>query len=126
VEQNDFQKLVKKAVSGLPENIRQKMDNVAICVEKRPSPEQLRKLGTRNSGILLGLYEGIPQTKWGKGFGMRLPDKITIFQESIERLAKTPEAIKKVVKNTVWHEIAHHFGFDEKGIHDLERKKKRG
>lgn len=123
--QNNFQKLVEEAVSEMPENIRQKMDNVAICVEKRPSPEQLRKLGERHRGILLGLYEGVPQTKWGRGFGMRLPDKITIFQESIERLARTSGEIKKNVKRVVYHEIAHHFGFDEKGVRDLERKGRR-
>lgn len=115
-----FKKLVKEAILELPEKIWQKMENVAICVEKRPSPEQLRKTGIRYGGILLGLYEGVPQTKWGRGFGMVLPDKITIFQESIEKLAKTPGEIKKLVKNIVWHEIAHHFGFNEREIRKLE------
>ena len=102
------------------------MDNCALCIEKRPSPEQLRKTGIRYAGSLLGLYEGVPQTKWGRGFGMILPDKITIFQESIEKFSSTPEAIKELVRNTVWHEIAHHFGFNEKQVRELERKRKRG
>ena len=122
--QSEFEKLVEQAVQELPEKIRQKMENVAIVVEDRPSPEQLRKVGVRYGGILLGLYEGIPQVKWGRGFGGNLPDKITIFQESIERFAKTSEAIKELVKNTVWHEVAHHFGFEEKEIRELERKRK--
>lgn len=98
------------------------MDNVALCVEKRPTAEQLRKTGIRYGGLLLGLYEGVPKTTYGRGFGMILPDKITIFQESIEKFARTPEEIKKLVRNTVWHEVAHHFGFDEKGIRKLEPK----
>ncbi len=106
----------------LPEKIRQKMDNVAIVIEDRPSQENLRKVGIRYGNILLGLYEGVPQTKWGKGFGMMLPDKITIFQESIEKFAKTSEEIKELIKNTVWHEIAHHFGFSERGVRKLEPK----
>jgi len=122
--QSEFEKLVEQAVQELPEKIRQKMENVAIVVEDRPSLEQLRKVGVRYGGILLGLYEGIPQVKWGRGFGGNLPDKITIFQESIERFAKTSEAIKELVKNTVWHEVAHHFGFEEKEIRELERKRK--
>ena len=121
----EFEKLVKESISELPEKIRQKMDNLALCVEKRPTAEQLRKTGIRYAGFLLGLYEGVPQTKWGRGFGMILPDKITIFQDSIEKFARTPEKIKKLVKTTVWHEIAHHFGFNEKQVRELERKRRK-
>jgi len=123
--QEDFEKLVRQALAGLPEKIRQKMENVAICVEKRPTPEQLRKTGIKYGGLLLGLYEGVPQTAWGKGFGQILPDKITIFQESIENFASTPEAIKELIKNVVWHEVAHHFGFSERGVRILEEKRKK-
>lgn len=109
----------------LPAKIRKVMENIAIVVEERPTAYQLRKVGVRYGNILLGLYEGIPQTKWGKSFGMILPDKITIFRESIERFAKSPEEIKELVKSTVWHEIAHHFGFSEKGVKKLEPKWKK-
>jgi len=121
----EFEKLVKESILELPEKIRQKMENLALCVEKRPTAEQLRKTGIRYGGLLLGLYEGVPQTKWGRGFGMILPDKITIFQDSIEKFARTPEKIKKLVKTTVWHEIAHHFGFNEKQVRELERKRRK-
>ncbi len=123
--QEDFEKLVEQAAEDLPEKIRQKMENVAICVEKKPTEEQLRKTGIRYGGLLLGLYEGVPQTAWGKGFGQVLPDKITIFQESIENFVSTPEAIKELVKNVVWHEVAHHFGFSERGVRILEEKREK-
>ncbi len=125
MESENFEKLVNEAVQGLTEKIRQKMESVAIVIEERPSPEQLRKLGVRYGGLLLGLYEGVPQTKWGRGFGGNLPDKITIFQQSIENIARSEEEIKKLVKNVVWHEIAHHFGFDEREIQELENKKQK-
>ena len=123
MKQEEFEKLVSKALLILPKKIRQKMENIAICVEKRPSAEQLRKTGLRHGGLLLGLYEGVPQTVWGRGFGGNLPDKITIFQESIENFAAGPEEIKELIKNVVWHEVAHHFGFSEKGIKLLEQKR---
>lgn len=126
MEQEKFEKLVQQAFDDLPEKIRQKMENVAICVEKRPSEEQLKKTGIRYGGFLLGLYEGVPQTAWGRGFGMRLPDKITIFQDSIENFASSPEEIKELIKNVVWHEIAHHFGFSEKRVKIIEEKRKKG
>lgn len=120
----DFETLVNKAVEGLPEDIKKKMDNVAITVDYRPTAEQLRKIGVRKNDLLLGLYEGIPQTSWGRGFGGNLPDKITIFKESIETFATTPQEIETMVKDVVIHEIAHHFGFDEKGAQRVARRKK--
>ncbi len=118
----DFEKLVEKAVLALPPYIREKMDNVAIIVEQRPSAEEEKEARTKPGGVLLGLYQGIPQTTWGRDFSGRLPDKITIFQESVESLAHSPEEMAELVKETVWHEIAHHFGLDEERIRFLERE----
>lgn len=124
MKRSRFEKLVQEAILILPKHILGKMDNIGIVIEKNPSPEQLKKLGTRLKGSLLGLYEGIPQTTWGRGFGGNLPDKITIFQEPIENFAQSEDEVKKLVQNVVWHEIAHHFGYSEKGIKILEEKRK--
>ena len=122
--EEEFEKTVEKALNDLPKEIFEKMENVAITIEKRPSPEQLRKSGIRAGNLLLGLYQGIPKTKYGRGFGNILPDKITIFQEPIEKLARSEDKIFGILKNTIFHEIAHHFGFNEKGIRILEKKRK--
>ncbi len=122
----DFEKLIQEAILTLPKEIQEKMENVAICVAPSPSQFELEKVGTRISGILLGLYQGFPRTVWGRNrISGRLPDKITIFQESIEKLAKTEEDIKELVRIVVWHEIAHHFGFNEKQVRGLETKWRR-
>ncbi len=125
MRQADFEKLVQKAVLELPDHIRQKMDNVEIVIEKKALPEQLQGTGLRSANSLLGLYQGVPQTTWGRGFGNILPDKISIFQQPIEKLAGSEKEIVDLVKNTVWHEIAHHFGFSEKGVRALESKRKK-
>jgi len=122
MSKKDFEKLVKKSIMALPEHIRERMDNVAIVIEDKPSPLQLEEIGTRSGRILLGLYQGVPQTTWGRKLATRLPDKITIFQDSIERLTSSQKDIINLVKKTVWHEIAHHFGFSEKRVRDLESK----
>ena len=123
--EKDFEKLVKKAVMDLPKHIREKMDNVAIVIEDKPSPDYLKESGMRFGDTLLGLYQGIPKTAWGRDFSGALPDKITIFNEPIEKIALTPKEITELVKITVWHEIAHHFGFDEKQVRKLEKKWKK-
>ncbi|MBM3258031.1 MAG: hypothetical protein FJZ05_02375, partial [Candidatus Nealsonbacteria bacterium] len=60
--------------------------------------------------------------RWG--YGQALPDKITIFKEPIEKAGTSNEEIKKIVRDTVWHELAHHFGMDEKSVRSAEKRKK--
>jgi len=118
-----FEKIVEEGIKAIPEKFLQKLNNVAIVVEDEPTTAQRKKLNLGQGRILFGLYEGVPQTKrWH--YGQVLPDKITIFKKPIERVARSEQEIKEIVKNTVWHEIAHHFGFSEKGIKLLEEKKR--
>lgn len=124
MEDLEFEKLVNEAIASLPEKVREIADNLAVTIERSPTQEQLQKIGVRRGSFLLGLYEGVPKTAWGRGFGMNLPDKITIFQQSIENFCRTPEEVKKMAADVVWHEVAHHFGFDEKEIHTLEKERK--
>ena len=119
-----FEKLVMEGVRAIPEKFLEKLDNVDIVIEDEPTPYQLRKLRTRGSSIIFGLYEGVPQTKrWH--YGQVLPDKITIFKKPIEKIARSENEIKEIVKNTVWHEIAHHFGLEERKIREAEFRKKK-
>jgi predicted Zn-dependent protease with MMP-like domain len=121
--QEKFEKIVDDAVAEVPKKFLDKLDNVAITVQDCPSTEQMSKLGIKRRDsqkptrpyLLLGLYQGVPQIKrWGGG--AIFPDKITIFKKPIEYLSNTEEDIKKIVKNTVKHEIAHHFGMSEEEI----------
>ncbi len=122
--EKDLEYLVIKAIKKLPINIRKKIENTAICIEDEPSPEQLRKLKIRNKHNLLGLYEGVPKNLWGRGFGNNLPDKITIFKNSLEKMTYNNEQeLQELIKNVVWHEIAHHFGFNEREARRLGEKK---
>jgi len=120
----EFEKLVEQAMLDLPKHIRSKMNNVAILVEDEPSREQLQEIKMDSKYSLLGLYEGVPQNVWGRGSSNILPDKITIFQKAIEDYTDSKEELIELIKDTVWHEIAHYFGFDEKETRLLEKKRK--
>jgi predicted Zn-dependent protease with MMP-like domain len=108
-----FEQLVDEALSSLPEDIAQWLDNVAIVVAEWPTPEQLAQAGVRPGGTLLGLYVGVPKTRRGFTFGETVPDKIIIFRQPIQRICRTPDQIRAQVRRTVLHEIGHHFGLDE-------------
>lgn len=120
-----FEKIVDEGVQAIPEKFLAKLDNVAIVVEPEPTPAQMRKLKIRSGWTLFGLYEGVPQATRGANYSAVLPDKITIFQKPIEEAANSGEEIKEIVKNTVWHEIAHHFGMDEDRVRQAEARRKK-
>jgi predicted Zn-dependent protease with MMP-like domain len=124
LKRNKFKQIVKEGIAAIPEKFLKQLDNVAIVVEPRPTEAQEKKLHLRQDMILFGLYEGVPQTRRGLGYSGVLPDKITIFQEAIESAARDEKDIKEIVKNTVWHEIAHHFGMDEGEVRDAEERRR--
>ena len=117
-----FDDYVIEGIDALPSHILDKLQNVAIVVEDKPTSNQKKKLNIRKNEVLFGLYEGIPRTERGCMY-QGLPDKITIFKEAIIKEAKDEEDLKSIVKTTVWHEVAHHFGMDEEEVRREERKR---
>jgi predicted Zn-dependent protease with MMP-like domain len=119
----EFSKLVALGVEALPLRLRQKIENIAIVISDEPTQEQLRVNDVSSGETLLGLYEGVPLTARGEyyGTGMVLPDKITIFKlPIIVEACGDAEKMEKIVRDTVWHEIAHHFGYDDDAIEKRE------
>lgn len=123
MELEKFEKLVNEGIKAIPEKFLEKLDNVAIVIEDEPDLYQLRKAKIEKGSVLFGLYEGIPKNK-RLNYGQVLPDKITIFKKAIEGYGRSDEEIKEIVKNTVWHEIAHHFGMDEKMVKEVEYRRR--
>lgn len=108
-----FELLVKEALDSIPPEFREKMDNMLVQVQSEPGEEVLERVGVKEGHVLLGLYEGMPLTAWGRQSAMVLPERITIYQRAIEDYCKhNPERIRKQVRKTVLHEVAHHFGID--------------
>ena len=105
-----FEELVVDAIDAVPDELARRMDNVAVFVEDR----------SRNRN-LLGLYQGVPLTSRGNGYGIGVtsPDRITIYRENIVARCRTEEQVVRQVTITVIHEIAHHFGIDDAKLHEL-------
>jgi len=121
-----FRLYVDEAISSIPKEFLERIENVSIVISDLPSDQQLKKAGLVGSDrILLGLYEGIPKTKRrGYGIGLTLPDKITIFKNSILSMAKNEDHLYNIVRNVIIHEIAHHFGMDENSVRDAESQRR--
>ncbi|HXX59609.1 MAG TPA: metallopeptidase family protein [Dehalococcoidales bacterium] len=119
MESEQFSKLVDEAVQSLPDEFLEHLDNIDVLVADAPTAAQLRRGKVGRHGLLLGLYEGVPQTRRTSGYNMVLPDKITIFRQSIESMCKSDDEIHKLVQHVVLHEIAHHFGIGDERLREL-------
>lgn len=122
MDRESFERLVARAVDDLPEEFLERLENVDVVVEDYPTPDQLLKLGMEPGETLLGLYEGVPRTRRGGHYGLVPPDKITIFQRSIEAKCRYSGNISAEVQRVVKHEIAHHFGISDARLHQLEKE----
>ena len=114
-----FRNLVTNSLAELPKEITFKLENVDIVIDDVASSSQLVGTGLENDLELLGLYEGIPLND-RYGYDLVLPDKITIFQKSVESICTTEEELKSEIKATIMHEIGHHFGLSEEELANLE------
>lgn len=115
MDNKKFEQLVSEVLDSLPKEFAKKLDNVSITFQDFPTEFQLRKAKLPPNVLLFGLYEGIPQTKRGIYYS-HIPDKITIFKNSIEKVARTEEEIREQVRQTVIHEIGHHFGLSDEQL----------
>lgn len=119
-----FEALVQNGIDKIPKEFIERLDNVAIVIEDEPSRELRADIGLGDNEVLFGLYQGIPLTERGSGYSLVLPDKITIFKNPILAHARDDSEIAELVADTVWHEIAHHFGSNEAEVRRKEAKRK--
>ena len=119
MNRTQFEKLVREALTQIPKEFLDRLDNVDIVVEDGPTPVQLVGSGLDEDQLLLGLYEGLPLTD-RYGYDMVLPDKITIFQKAIESMCSSEEEVIREVGDTVVHELAHHFGIDDETLEEMD------
>lgn len=113
LSREEFRQLVAQAVASLPSRVIEHLSNVDIVVKAHPTSEELAMAGIDPSETLFGLYTGIPLTKRSSSYGMVLPDKITLYQRSIEEGCRTRQEIQAQIRTTLLHEIGHHFGLSE-------------
>ena len=107
-----FEELVAEAIDDLPGWVHERLENVDVLVEDRPPP------GARG---LLGLYEGVPLTKRGGGYFGVLPDRITLFRSNLERMSRDEDDLRRQVRHTVVHEVAHFFGISDDRLREIDR-----
>jgi len=115
-----FRRLIRQALRALPEEFRCQLQNVEFVIEDRPDPDTAQKATGDPAGPVFGLYTGIPLTQRGSWYGNVLPDKITLYREPILAWARDDDDLARIVRETVYHEIGHYFGFSEEKLQQIE------
>ncbi len=108
VEPEQFERMVSRALDGLPHKLGAVMRNVAVTVDQDSTALNL-----------LGLYQGVPLTARTSHYSAVMPDRITIFRHAICAICRSEEEVVEQVRRTVIHEVGHHFGIDDERLHDL-------
>jgi predicted Zn-dependent protease with MMP-like domain len=104
-----FERLVARALDDLPSQFAERLKNIAVIVEARPSAEVAAELGED----ILGLYQGASELEQSPMAPFELPEVIVIYQENIEAACRTDSEIVEEVRKTVIHEVGHHFGLTD-------------
>lgn len=108
-----FEQMVAEALDSLPPWVSERLENVEVLVEDEPPQDE---------PDLLGVYEGVPLTERGLDYTGVLPDRVTLFRSTIEAEAGDDgEELKRVIRDTVTHEMAHFFGISDERLHELGR-----
>jgi len=119
-----FERLVVRALDGLPPELRAMMDNVEVLIEDEPTAAHLAESDGRDAGDetdtdLFGLYQGTPLIERSSSYGMTLPDTITLFRGPLERACPNQAELAYQIRVTVVHELSHHVGLDEDRVEAL-------
>lgn len=126
----EFEKLIDEEFErAIPEKFRPHIKNVGFLVEDEPSPAVRAQEGLGPNETLLGLYQGIPYPMRGDFYGMgtTMPDTITLYQHPIEdAAAHDGRDVREVIRETIWHEVAHLFGMDEHEVRGREAQRDHG
>ncbi|HRH55690.1 MAG TPA: metallopeptidase family protein [Candidatus Paceibacterota bacterium] len=127
MSEEEFIQIAEGEWARIPERFRARVKNVALLVEDDVDDEIRAQEGLEKGESLLGLYQGIPLTERGSeyGVGMTLPDTITLYRlpilEEAEEMDRAfRDAVRIVIRETIWHEVGHYFGLDEHGINERE------
>jgi predicted Zn-dependent protease with MMP-like domain len=113
-----FERLVERALAGIPEPFRAALAEVAIVIDDEPTADQRRENDLDEDEQLYGLYEGVPRTEYGADWAA-VPNRITLFRLVLEEDFADPTELAEEVRVTVIHELAHHLGIDDDRLDEL-------
>src|SRR6185295_6812424 len=106
--------IAAEILEKLPPDLRAEAETVLLEVADAPTREQAPRAGA----MLLGLYEGVPLITRHANTTLLQPDRITLFQNALQVMARTEVELRAQIRKTLIHELGHFFGFDENELEE--------
>lgn len=116
MQRKEFEEIVVEALENLPQKFKSKLKNISIVIEENDSHHTAEN--NYSQRLRLGLYQGVPLTK-RFGRSSKMPDKITLYKEAIEKISRDEKELKKNIRRVILHELGHYFGLDDKKLKEL-------
>ncbi len=119
---DQIERIGREVLEALPEVFRGHVRDVVIRVQDFPDDQTLAAMGIESPFDLLGLYHGVPV---GRGSELSAPrsdvDMIFLYRRPLlDYWCETEAPLEDIVRNTLIHEIGHHFGFSDEDMEEIE------
>ena len=110
----EFHALAEAELAAIPKPLRDLLVNVTIETRDGPGIEAEE---LEEPGELLGLYAGATRAEMlSNDAHGSLPAKVYLYQRNMEDVSKNAHELRKELRLTLRHELAHHFGFDDEEL----------
>ena len=113
--------MAKRALDGIPQALRRHLRDVIILIEEFPDPEIEAEMDLGSPFDLLGLYHGVSLDRKSVGDSPEDIDRIFLYRRPLlDYWCETGEDLEAIIRNTLIHEVGHHFGFSDDDMERLE------
>ncbi len=114
VGEGRFAELVREALAELPPELHPYLQGLEVRVEDYPSDELMREWGLKPPHYPFGMYDGpsLLEAENPRDF----PGVIVLYRRPLEEWCQSEEELRDQIRRTVFHELAHRFGFTEEGM----------
>ena len=117
----DIETLARAALEDIPEDLRRRVRGIAILVEEFPDQATERAMGLESPFELLGLYHGVSLDHKSVSDAPEDVDRVFLYRRPLlDYWCETGETLEAIVRNTLVHEIGHHFGLSDDDMEALE------
>ena len=117
----EIQAIATRALDDIPETLRRHLGGVAILVEEFPDAETEAEMGLESPFDLLGLYHGVSLDHKSVGDAPEDVDRILLYRRPLLDLwCEGGDSLEAIVRNTIIHEVGHHFGLSDDDMDRLE------
>jgi predicted Zn-dependent protease with MMP-like domain len=119
---SEIETLARRALAGLPAEVRAACAGLAIRVVDFADDEVLREMEIEDPFELTGLYEGVPLTEKSVFDQPNRPDAVWLFRRPIleEWIDRGDVSLDHLVQHVLVHELAHHLGWSDDDIRAVD------